>query len=244
MIYLKVKNLQKSFGNLKVLENVSFEIEEDEFVCVVGPSGCGKSTLLRLIMNLEQPEKGTILIKNNPVEQSVSELGYVFQEPALFPWRSIVKNVEFPLEIKGIKKEERRKIAQKYINLVGLEGFENSYPFELSGGMKQRIALARVLAKNPEVLLMDEPFASVDAQTRNKLQEELAGLWKITKKTIIFVTHNIEEAIYLGDKIIVLTKRPSHIEKIFINPLKKPRNRTSLDFVNFRQEILETTEKL
>ncbi len=243
MSYLKIKNLEKSFGNLKVLEGINLEVEEDEFICIVGPSGCGKTTLLRLIMNLEKPDKGEILIKEKSAEKSLSDLGFVFQEPALFPWRRVIENVEFPLEIKGIKKEKRREIAQRYIKIVGLEGFEKNYPFELSGGMRQRVALARVLAKNPEVLLMDEPFASVDAQTRNKLQEELAKLWQMTKKTIILVTHNVEEAVYLGDKIVVLSKRPAHIKKIYPNFLKRPRNRTSPEFVKLRREILDTIDK-
>ena len=222
-----------------MLDNINFEVEEDELICIVGPSGCGKTTLLRIIIGLEQPTAGSVLIKDNPLEQSISDLGFVFQEPALFPWRSALGNVKFPLEIKGIEKEKREEIARKYLKLVGLEGFEDSYPFELSGGMKQRAALARVLAKDPEILLMDEPFASVDAQTSNKLQEELVDLWQKTKKTIIFITHSIDEAVYLSDKILVLSKGPSVIKKVFSNALLRPRDRNSLEFIELKKSVME-----
>ena len=239
MAYLKVKNIRKDFGDLKVLDNINFEVEEDELICIVGPSGCGKTTLLRIIIGLEQPTAGSILIKDKPLKQSVSDLGFVFQESALLPWRSALENVKFPLEIKGVEKEKREEIAKKYLKLVGLEKFENSYPFELSGGMKQRASLARVLAKDPEILLMDEPFASVDAQTSNKLQEELVDLWQKTMKTIIFITHSIDEAVYLSDKILVLSKGPSVIKKTFINPLSRPRDKNSSEFIEFKKAIME-----
>jgi len=237
--YLKVKNIKKDFGDLKVLDNINFEVEEDDLICIVGPSGCGKTTLLRIIINLEQPTAGKVLIKNRPLKESLSDLGFVFQESALFPWRNALENVKFPLEIKGIEKEKREEIARKYLKLVGLEGFENSYPFELSGGMKQRAALARVLAKDPEILLMDEPFASVDAQSSNKLQEELVDLWQKTMKTIIFITHSIDEAVYLSDKIIVLSKGPSVIKKVFSNALPRPRDRNSLEFIELKKAVME-----
>ena len=239
MAYLKVKNIKKDFGDLRVLDDIDFEVEEDKLICVVGPSGCGKTTLLRIIIGLEQPTAGSVLIKDKPLEQSVSDLGFVFQEPALFPWRSALENVKFPLEIKGIEKKEKEEIAKKYLKLVGLKGFENSYPFELSGGMKQRVALARVLAKDSEILLMDEPFASVDAQTSNKLQEELVDLWQKTKKTIIFITHSIDEAIYLSDKIMVLSKGPSVIKKVLGNTLLRPRDRNSLEFIELKKAVME-----
>ncbi len=239
MAYLKVKNIRKDFGNLKVLDNIDFKVEEDELICMVGPSGCGKTTLLRIIIGLEQPTAGSILIKDKPLKQSISDLGFVFQEPALLPWRSALENVKFPLEIKGTEKEKRGEVAKKYLKLVGLEKFENSYPFELSGGMKQRAALARVLAKDPEILLMDEPFASVDAQTSNKLQEELVDLWQKTMKTIIFITHSIDEAVYLSDKILVLSKGPSAIKKTFINTLSRPRDRNSLEFIELKKAVME-----
>ena len=222
-----------------MLDNINFEVGEDELICIVGPSGCGKTTLLRIIIGLEQPTAGSVLIKDKPLEQSISDLGFVFQEPALFPWRSALGNVKFPLEIKGIEKERREEIARKYLKLVGLEGFEDSYPFELSGGMKQRAALARVLAKDPEILLMDEPFASVDAQTSNKLQEELVDLWQKTMKTIIFITHSIDEAVYLSDKILVLSKGPSVIKKVFSNVLPRPRDRNSLEFIELKKAVME-----
>ena len=239
MAYLKIKNIGKDFKDLKVLDNINFEVEEDELICIVGPSGCGKTTLLRIIIGLEQPTTGSVLIKDKPLKQSVSDLGFVFQEPALFPWRSALENVKFPLEIKGMEKEKKEEIARKYLKLVGLEGFENSYPFELSGGMKQRAALARVLAKDSEILLMDEPFASVDAQTSNKLQEELVDLWQKTMKTIIFITHSIDEAVYLSDKILVLSKGPSVIKKTFSNVLPRPRDRNSLEFIELKKSVME-----
>ncbi|MEA2098214.1 MAG: ABC transporter ATP-binding protein [Patescibacteria group bacterium] len=239
MAYLKIKNIKKDFKDLKVLGNINFEVEEDELICIVGPSGCGKTTLLRIIIGLEQPTAGNILIKDKSLKQPVSDLGFVFQESALFPWRSVLGNVKFPLEIKGIEKEKREEIARKYLKLVGLEGFEDSYPFELSGGMKQRAALARVLAKDSEILLMDEPFASVDAQTSNKLQEELVNLWQKTMKTIIFITHSIDEAVYLSDKILVLSKSPSVIKKVFTNVLPRPRDRNSSEFIELKKAVME-----
>lgn len=222
-----------------MLDDINFEVEEDELICVVGPSGCGKTTLLRIIIDLEQPTAGRVLIKDRPLKESVSDLGFVFQESALFPWRNALENVKFPLEIKGVEKEKREEIARKYLKLVGLEKFENSYPFELSGGMKQRAALARVLAKDPEILLMDEPFASVDAQTSNKLQEELVDLWQKTMKTIIFITHSIDEAVYLSDKIMVFSKGPSVIKKVFNNVLPRPRDRDSSEFIKLKKAVIE-----
>lgn len=202
---IKTVNLSKSFGNLKVLEELNINIGRGEFVVVLGANGCGKTTLLRIISGLEKPTKGNVLVSG--------EIGLIFQEPVLLPWRNVEKNIEFGLEIKNIK--ERAGIVKKYIEYLGLQQFKKYYPSELSGGMKQKVVIARTLAVNPSILLMDEPFSNLDAPTKEKLAIELVEMWKKIKKTVIFVTHNIEEAIFLADRIILLGGRPGKIIKEF-----------------------------
>ena len=199
--------------SVHVLDNFQHRIENGRFVSIVGPSGCGKTTLLRIIAGLEKASAGQVLLDGKTLTQGSEEIGLVFQEYALFPWRTTLQNIEMGLEIKGVDKEKRRSTAMEYIKTFDLSGFENRYPRELSGGMKQRVAIARTLIMNPRVVLMDEPFGSLDSQTRNGLQEFLLRIWEKRKDTILFVTHNVDEAVFLSDQIIVLSKRPARIVK-------------------------------
>ena len=216
---------QKSFVALR---EINLKVRNGELISIVGPSGCGKSTLLDLIAGLARPNSGQIFIDGRLIKGPALDRGIVLQGYALFPWRTVIDNVGFGLEIKGVPKKERRQISQQFINLVGLQGFEERYPYELSGGMKQRVAIARALAYDPEVLLMDEPFAAVDAQTREALQDELLLIWEQTKKTIIFVTHSIEEAIYLADRVAVMTPNPGTIKDVLEIKLPRPRHSSDL----------------
>lgn len=236
---LEVKNITKVFNDFVVLKGISMKAREGEFVCVVGPSGCGKTTLLRIIAGLERADDGDIYVDGKLMNEPSREKGMVFQEFALFPWRVVRKNVEFGLEYRGMPLGERKKLSEKYIRLVGLSGWEDKYPYELSGGMKQRVAIARALVNNPRILLMDEPFASVDAQTRNILQGELLRIWKETRKTIVFVTHNIDESVYLADRVMVLTSPPAVIKNVHKIELKRPRDRTGVEFIRIRKKILK-----
>ena len=239
---LELRNVTKTFkteeGELTALENINLAIKPSEFLCIIGPSGCGKSTLLRLIAGLDDPSSGEILLDGKELRGPSQDRGMVFQEYSLFPWRTVLKNVTFGLEIQGIDKQEQYKIAEEYIELVGLKGFEKRYPYELSGGMKQRVAIARALATEPAILLMDEPFGSVDAQTRNILQEELLDIWKRTKKTILFVTHSVDEAVYLADRVAVVSSRPGCLVKCAKIDIPRPRKRTSVEVNEFRGKLL------
>ncbi len=196
------------------LDDVNLEVRAGEFLTLVGPSGCGKSTLLDLLAGLTEPTAGRILLDGVPVEGPGLDRGVVFQQYALFPWRTALSNIEFGLEAKAVPKRERAERAAAYLDLVGLRGFEDRYPHELSGGMRQRVAIARSLAFDPDVLLMDEPFAALDAQTRESLQEELLRIWQKTGKTVVFITHGIDEAVYLGRRVAVMSSRPGRIKQI------------------------------
>lgn len=229
-IKIEAKNISVSFNvrnNSKqeaakeffAVDNINLNIKEGEFLVLVGPSGCGKSTFLDLLGGLAKPTQGEILLDGKPITGPGLDRGFVFQQYALLPWRTSIGNIEFGLEEKKIPKKERRKKAQYYLDLVGLTGFEDRFPHELSGGMRQRVAIARSLAYEPEVLLMDEPFAALDAQTRETLQTELLRIWEKTGKTIIFITHSIDEAVYLGQRVALLTSRPGKIKKIIDVPL-------------------------
>jgi NitT/TauT family transport system ATP-binding protein len=239
---LELRNVTKTFnteeGEMEALEGINLVVKPNEFLCIIGPSGCGKTTLLRLIAGLDHPSSGGIILDGKEVKGPSPDRGMVFQEFSLFPWRTVLKNVEFGLEIKGMKDKARREIAEKYIELVGLGGFENCYPYELSGGMKQRVAIARALATEPAILLMDEPFGSVDAQTRNILQEELLEIWKRTKKTVLFVTHSVDEAVYLADRVAVMSSRPGCLVKCLDVDIPRPRKRTSMEVNEFREKLL------
>jgi NitT/TauT family transport system ATP-binding protein len=196
------------------LEDITLDVRPGEFLALVGPSGCGKSTLLDLLGGLTASTSGCILLDGRPIEGPARDRGIVFQQYALFPWRTAAQNVEFGLDIAGLKARQRREIARHYLDLVGLTAFADRYPHELSGGMKQRVAIARSLAYDPEVLLMDEPFAALDAQTRETLQGELLRIWRATGKTIIFITHGIDEAVVLGQRVAVMTSRPGRIKHV------------------------------
>jgi NitT/TauT family transport system ATP-binding protein len=204
----------RSGDKFSALENVSLSVREGEFMVLVGPSGCGKSTLIDLLGGLTQPSSGQILLDGAPILGPGLNRGIVFQQYALFPWRTALENVEFGLEAKGVAKAQRRDVARGHLSMVGLSGFEDRFPHELSGGMKQRVAIARSLAYDPEVLLMDEPFAALDAQTRETLQVELLRIWEKSRTTILFITHGIDEAVFLGQRIAVMTSRPGRIKQI------------------------------
>ena len=241
---LEIHDLTQSFAkddgsDLVVLDKMSFNVEDKEFVCILGSSGCGKTTLMRLIAGLDTAASGSIIIDGEEMKGTNPKVGMVFQEYSLFPWRSVIDNIAFGLEMRGIPKDERHRIAERYLNLVNLAQFRDSYPSELSGGMRQRVAVARALALDPSVLLMDEPFGALDAQTRNMLQQELLDIWEATKKTIIFITHSVDEAVYLSDRIIVLTPRPGRICRIITIDLPRPRDRTSMEFGQVRREVLD-----
>lgn len=242
-----IKNVSKSFAakekTIKALDTINLDVEEGEFLCIVGPSGCGKTTLLRIIAGLDEPTTGEISIDGRAIKGPGYDRGFVFQQYSLFPWRSVIENVAFGLEMKGLSEDKRYEIAEEYLKLVGLEGFRDCSPYELSGGMKQRVAIVRALANDPEVLLMDEPFAALDIQTRNLLQKELLKIWEDTKKTIVFVTHNVDEAVFLGDRVVVLSARPGKIIKVFEIDIERMRDRVSKDFLKIRGKILDILEK-
>jgi NitT/TauT family transport system ATP-binding protein len=221
MSILSISNLSKQFSkeegsDLVAVSQFNMDVEQGEFICLLGPSGCGKTTVLRMIAGLERPTSGTIMIRNRPVNGPGQDRGMVFQEFALLPWRTVRRNIEFGLEIQGMASEKRKEISDTFIQLVGLKGFENAHPYELSGGMKQRVGIARALASNPEILLMDEPFGALDAQTRNLMQRELLRIWEETKKTVVFVTHSVDEAVYLSDRIVVMTARPGRSRRTIV----------------------------
>ncbi|MDR1765669.1 MAG: ABC transporter ATP-binding protein [Lachnospiraceae bacterium] len=228
---------------LQVLDGFDLTIRPGEFITIVGPSGCGKSTLLDIIAGLVKPKSGQIRIDGKAINGPALDRGFVMQQYALLPWRNVRRNIELGLEVKGIPKRKRSRISDRYIELVGLRGFEKSYPHELSGGMRQRVAIARSLAYDPEVLLMDEPFAAVDAQTRGVLQDELMRIWEETKKTIIFVTHSIEEAALLADRVVVMGTHPGRVKAVVDVNLPRPRSssqvNTSANFTWVRNRLWE-----
>jgi NitT/TauT family transport system ATP-binding protein len=226
-------------GSVPGVQGVSFNMEASEFLCLVGPSGCGKSTLLNIIAGFLAPSGGEIRIDGKPVTGHGMDRGVVFQDFAqLFPWRTALGNVAFGLEMKGVAKDERETIALRQLKLVKLEKFVQSYPHHLSGGMQQRVAIARALAYNPSVLLMDEPFAALDALTRDDMQRLLADVWRETRKTVIYVTHNVAEAVYLADRVIVMTPHPGTVKTEIPIPLARPRDPLSVEFLDCQKELL------
>ena len=242
MTKLEAKNIVKYFShdshNLKALGGINLKIESGDFVCLVGPSGCGKSTFLRIVAGLEKPDEGQIIFDGQPVTETGPERIMVFQEGALFPWLKVQDNVEFGLKMAGISKEERAKISPRYLDMMQLTKFADSFTYQLSTGMKQRVAIARALVMDPDVLLMDEPFAALDPQTRDLLLVEMQLIWEKTKKTILFVTHNVAEAAVLGTKVAVFSNRPSIIKKEFTNDFPRPRTAEDDSLKKFQQDVL------
>ncbi|MDQ7842975.1 MAG: ABC transporter ATP-binding protein [Armatimonadota bacterium] len=234
MADLVIRHVSKTYfdvytgQHVHALRDVSLELREGEFVSIVGPSGCGKTTLLNIIAGFIPPSRGEVLLDGRRVTGPGPDRGVVFQSFALFPWKTVLDNVAFGLKMRGVPKPERDRIAREYIALVGLTGSEYQYPHELSGGMQQRVGVARVLANHPEVMLMDEPFASVDAQTRMTLQEELTRIWEAKRPTILFVTHDVEEAVFLANRVVVLSSRPATVREVVEIPLARPRVWTAL----------------
>ncbi len=224
-------------SRVTALQNVSLRVEPSEFVCLIGPSGCGKTTFLNVVAGFLKPTAGQVRIGGRPVVEEGLDKGVVFQEYALFPWRTAVENVEFGLEMKGLPASERREIATRFLGLVKLEDFAGTYPHHLSGGMKQRVAIARALAYDPTILLMDEPFGALDSFTREELQRLLVEVWQQTRKTLLYVTHNIAEAAHLADRIVVLTPRPGRIRAIVDVDLPRPRNHLTSEFLEVQRAV-------
>ena len=227
---IKQYRMARTSRLLSAMGPVDVDVLGGEFLCVVGPSGCGKSTFLQMVAGLEPITEGSLELDGAPISGPGADRGMVFQSYALFPWRTVLENIEFGLEIKGMGRGERRELALRSAHQVGLAGFEQSYPSELSGGMKQRVGIARALANDPPVLLMDEPFAALDAQTREMLQAELLSIWRDSGRTVLFVTHSVQEAVYLANRIVVMTARPGQVKAIIDVPLPYPRDVTSAEF--------------
>lgn len=223
-VTMEVKGLNKQFGEVTALKDINLKIHKREFVCVIGPSGCGKSTLIRILAGLEQASSGQVLLNGESVTEPGPERGMVFQGYTLFPWLTVKKNIMFGLIESGYDKGTAESEAREWINLIGLTKFENSYPHQLSGGMKQRVAIARALANRPKVLLMDEPFGALDAQTRAKMQAYLLEIWKNIDITVFFITHDLDEAVYLADRILVLKANPGEVQEIVEVPVPQPRS--------------------
>ena len=252
-VTLEVKNLNKEFitpeGSVMALKNINFETYKREFVCVIGPSGCGKSTLIRILAGLETPTSGEVLLDRKAVSEAGPDRGMVFQGYTLFPWLTVKKNVMFGLEMAGRGKKVSEEQALQWIDLVGLSKFANSYPHQLSGGMKQRVAIARALANQPRILLMDEPFGALDAQTRAKMQSYLHEIWKNIDVTILFITHDLDEAVYLADRVLVLKANPGEVQEVIEVPVPQPRSPDQLlspEFLATKrrlEELIHTTEE-
>lgn len=241
-ILVEIQSLYKQFNidgkQLQVLEDINLVFREEEFISIVGASGCGKSTILRIIAGLETLTQGQALLDNKEIVEPSIKCGMVFQESRLFPWLSVEKNVEFGISQK-LSKVQMKEIVQKHIDLVGLNGFEKALPRQLSGGMEQRVSIARGLVNNPELLLLDEPFGALDALTKINMQKEVMRIWQAEKKTMILVTHDIDEAIYLSDKVVVLSSRPGKVKGIIPVDIARPRDRSSADFMRIRKSIFE-----
>jgi len=245
MTKLETRNVTKEFeGNsvansVTALENINLHIEEGEFICFVGPSGCGKTTLLNILAGLDKPTSGEVILNGQPVQETGPDRIMVFQENALFPWLRVIDNVEFGLKMAGVEKEKRHEIAMHFLDMMQLKKFAEAFTYQLSGGMKQRVAIARALVTDPEVLLMDEPFAALDSQTRDLLMVELQLIWARTRKTIVFVTHNIAESVCLGDKVIIFTSRPGKIKKEVAIDYRRPRLSEDNNLYRYRRKILD-----
>jgi len=238
---IQIESVRKSFGaggrSAPALIDITLEVAPGELLCLLGPSGCGKSTLLNIIAGFIPPTTGRVLVDGKPVTGPGPERGVVFQEYVLFPWLTVAQNVEFGPRLKGVDAGERRKIVTRYLEMVGLTAHAEKYPVQLSGGMKQRVAIARALANNPSIVLMDEPFGALDAQTREVMQEELSRIQRVEPKTIVFVTHSIREAVYLADRVAVMTSSPGRIKQIFTIKLPEVRDRFAPEFTHYESEL-------
>lgn len=232
------KTFKKGDAEFLALKEINLTVKDSEFVTILGPSGCGKTTLLRIIAGLETYSSGSASLNGELITGPGSKRGMVFQEYSLFPWKTVLGNVMFGPLMKSMSRKEAEAKASTYLDLVGLSDFKNSYPYELSGGMKQRVAIARALANEPEIILMDEPFGALDAQTRNNLQNELLRIWEEEKRTIIFVTHSVDEAVFLSDRIVILSKRPGTVKKEIEISIPRPRDRTRPEENMIRNEVL------
>lgn len=234
--------IQKGKQQVHVLEGISLEVKNNEFVVILGPGQCGKTTLLRIIAGLETPTEGSVLLDGTRIAGPGPDRGLVFQSYMLFPWKTVMGNIEMGLKLQGMARKQRRKIASHYIQLVGLEGFEKHYPHQLSGGMKQRVGIARAYANDPKVMLLDEPFGQLDAQTRLFMEKETIRIWEAEKRTVIFVTNNIDEALFLADRLITLQgKLPGRMQTVYDVHFPRPREHTDLDFLKLRQEITDAS---
>ncbi len=236
---VKVRELSKSFGDLLVLDKVSFDVAEKEFMCVVGPTGCGKTTFLNSLTKLYKPTSGEILVDDKPVDLRRNNISYIFQETSTMPWLTVEQNVAFGLDIKGVSEAEKKEAVDEVIEIVGLSNFRKYYPNEISQSMTQRVVIARAFATKPELLLMDEPYGQLDLELRFKLEDDLINLWQKTGTTVLFITHNIEEAVYLSESILVLTNKPTKIKKRIVNTLPRPRDVASPEFIKLRNEVTE-----
>lgn len=245
-VRLKLDNVSQSYvvkNEVRdAINDISLEVYDNEFLVILGPGHCGKSVLLNIIAGLEKPVEGSLYLDGEKLVGNDKRISMVFQSLALMPWKTVMGNVELGPQMAGVNKETRRKTAQKYIDLVGLTGFEKSYPNQLSGGMKQRVGIARAYTANPEILLMDEPFGQLDAQTRYAMEEEIQRVWQQEKRTIVFVTNNIEEAVYLGDRIILLSQSPGSVKQIYDVNLPRPRDTIAPEFLRIRKEVSENTD--
>jgi ABC-type nitrate/sulfonate/bicarbonate transport system ATPase subunit len=238
-VKVSFESLTKSFGNLVVLDNVDMEVYEDTFLCIVGPTGCGKTTLSNLLCGIIPPTKGRVTIDGTKVNPKKHSISFVFQETACFPWRTVMDNIKLGLEIKRVPAKEVRARVAEAISLLGLEGFENAYPHQISGGMRQRVDIARAFCCESDLLIMDEPFCQNDEKTRFYLLNRLIELWERKKRTVIFVTHNLEEAVYLAEKIVVFTQKPTHVRAEIEVSLPRPRDLSSPEFITIREQVTE-----
>lgn len=246
-VRLDIQNLTKSFEMAKgvpnkVVDNLSFQVKDNEFLVLLGPGHCGKSVILNMITGLMKSDSGKVLLNNEKVKKPNPQMGMVFQKLGLLPWKTVMENVELGPKMRGIGKAERREKASLFLELVGLQGCEKAYPHQLSGGMKQRVGIARAYTNDPEILILDEPFGQLDAQTRYNMQGEIARIWEREKRTIIFVTNNIEEAVMLGDRIILLTECPARVKAIYPVDMQRPRDMMSHEFLKIRKEISDNTD--
>lgn len=236
---ISVKNLTKKFDDLLVLDNVSFNINKGDFVCIVGPTGCGKTTFLNLLVKLIEPTSGEILIDGEPANPKKHNISFVFQEPSTFPWLTVEENIKFNLKIKKVDKQEIQRRTDKILDIIGLLHERNSYPSELSVSAEQRVVIGRSFAVYPDLLLMDEPYGQMDIKVRYYLEDEVLKLWRETGSTVLFITHNIEEAIYLSQKCLIMSQKPTTVKAIVDNPLPYPRDVSSPEFIKLREEITD-----